>query len=279
MRILRNLFCLIVLLSSCDGNFQLIIPRVTYDSPFPKSNRDLTTILGDSLIVKSGADTLALLISSSDDYNIITEGRTQDTLFNGTVSMYRGLYYFSQQINDTSFIIYAVKLSGNLIYGLNTAWEQTMLVDKAIESGQFNGIVRHHSKERIHLHPDKGVLKKLYAAILDSIRPDTIIALDEPIPVLDNTVQAFAEIDQEDFEFFSRVYPNPTADFINVEQQQKIKIAYQLTDFNGRTVLHGQIEDIKNRIDLSRQEAGIYYFSLIGAKDNHRETVKIVISK
>ena len=95
----------------------------------------------------------------------------------------------------------------------------------------------------------------------------------------EDTSKTVAQIDPEHFEFFSKVYPNPTTDFVNIELQQKNKIAYKLTDLNGRTILQGQFADIINKIDLSKQTAGIYYLTLINLTDNQKETTKIIRTK
>lgn len=277
MKTLRQFFWLTILLSSCGESIDYF--PTTFDSSFPKRNRDLTNILGDNLAIKSGADTLTLTISAFKNYNLITNSKTGDTLFKGTVCKFRGLYYFSQQFNDTSFFIYAVKLTDNLVYGLNTLWEQTMLIERAIKNGEHQKIVKYRSAEKIRLHPDKRELKNLFSAIIDSIPPDTILQFKETTPTLTDTTKVIIQIDPEDFEFFSKVYPNPTTDFVNIELQQKNRITYQLTDLNGKTVLQGQFTDTKNKVDLSGQTAGIFYLTLINPTDNQKETTKIIKTK
>jgi len=269
---------IIILLTACD-DIEKIFPKTTFDSPFPKRNRDLTNILGDNLTIKSGTDTLELKISAFKNYNLITDSKTGDTIFKGTVCKFRGLYYFNQQLNDTSYWIYAVKLNDNLIYGLNSAWGQTLLVDRAIENGQYKKLVKYLSADKIRLHPDKRELKSLFSAIIDSIPPDTILQFQAVSPILTDTTKVLTQIDPEDFEFFSKVYPNPTTDYVNIELQEKNKITYQLTDINGKTVLQGQFEDRLNKIDLSKQTAGVFYLTLISPTDNQRETTKIIKTK
>ncbi len=279
MKIFGLLFLIIILLYSCGDSLEKIYPKTTFDSPFPKRNLNLTNILGDNLTIKSGTDTLILTISAFKNYNLIIDNKTGDTLFKGTVCKFRGLYYFNQQLNDTSYWIYAVKLNDSLIYGLNSAWGQTLLVDRAIENGQHRKLVKYLSADKIRLHPDKRELKKLYSSIIDSILPDTILMFNNLPSALPDTTNKITSIDPDNFEFFSKVYPNPTIDFLNIELQQKIKINYQLTDLSGRAVLQGQFIDLKNKIDLSRQVNGIYFLTLFNSTDNIKETIKIVKTK
>ncbi|HCS19868.1 MAG TPA: hypothetical protein DIW47_04795 [Bacteroidetes bacterium] len=278
MKSLSPFFWLIILLSAC-GDGAEYFPKTTFDSPFPKRNRDLTAVLGEKLVIKSGTDTLVLTISSFKNYNLITNSSHGDTLFKGTVCKFRGLYYFSQPFNDTSFFIYAVKLTNNLVYGLNSAWEQTMLIERAIENGQHQKIVRYRSADVIRLYPDKRELKNLFSAIIDSIAPDTLLNFQETAPVLADTSKAVTPIDPDDFEFLSKAYPNPTSDFITIELQQKAKITYQVTNLNGKTVLQGQFTGTKNKIDLSGQPEGIFYLTLIDAANNQKETTTIIKTK
>ncbi len=263
------------LLASC-GDIEKYFPKTTFDSPFPKNNRDLTKILGDKLTIKSGDDTLSLTITAYKNYNLITDDKTGDTLFKGTVCKFRGLYYFSQQLNDTSYWIYAVKLSDNLVYGLNSAFAQTLLIDKAIYADHQNKMVKFFSEDKIRLHPDKRILKNLFSAIIDSISPDTILNFQEVAPTLSDTTKFVVQFDTEEFNFLSKVYPNPTTDFLNIELQQKNKINYYLTDLSGKTVLQGQFMENKNKIDLSKQKPGIFYLTIISPTENLKETTKLV---
>lgn len=268
-----------ILTTSC-GESGDYFPKTTYDSPFPKRNFNLTNIFGDKLTLKSGTDTLTLTISYFKNYNLITNNKTQDTLFKGTVCKFRGLYYFTQQLNDTCYWIYAVKLTDNLVFGLNTGWEQIMFIEKAVEQGQYKKIVKSHSGIAIRLHPDKRELKNIYSSIIDNITPDTILQIKEVASTRrTDTSKIVAQIHPEDFEFFSKVYPNPTSGFVNIELHQNNKITYLLTDLNGMIVLSGQFSDFKNVIDLSGQADGIYSMTLSSPIDNFSETVKIVKTK
>ena len=280
MKTLKRLFrlAIIVTLTSCNAN-GILFPKTTFDRPFPKHNRDLTTILGENLTIKSERDTLSLKIFAYKNYNLITESSIGDTLFKGTVCKFRGLYYFNQQINDSSFLIYAVKIKDNLVYDLNSALAQTLLVEQSIENGQHKKIVKYHSANLIRLHPDKRELRNLFSVIIDSIPPDTILQFKDVFSILTDTTKIIAPIDPEDFEFFSKVFPNPTTDIVNIELQQKNRISYQLSDVNGKTILHGQFTDIANKINLSKQTPGIYYLTLIMPKDNQKETTKIIKKK
>lgn len=275
----RHFFWLtILLLTACSESEEKIFPKTTFDSPFPKRNYDITNIFGNQLSIKTPYDTLTLNISATKKSNLITNRITGDTLFFGVVCRFRGLYYFNQQLNDSSYWIYAVKINDNLIYGFNSALGQTLLVDRAIENGLHKKLVKYISTDRIRLHPDKKELKNLFSAIIDSISPDTIIMQFNTTYTNDfnDTTGIARQIDPEDYLFLSKIYPNPATDFVIIELQQKNKITYQLTDINGKTVLEGRFIDTKNKIDLTGQVDGIYLLTLVNLTDNHKEVTKIV---
>lgn len=286
--LIRKLFCKIVMkgirkiigvliiaaLASCE-DVQRLLPKATFDSSFPKRNRNLANILGDLLVIKSGNDTVTLKISSSQNSNVVTNNETGDTVFNGIVSKYRGLYYFSQQFNDTTYWIYAVKITDNLIYGLNTGWEQMLRVEKAIESGKHQKLIKYVAKDNIRLHPDKKELKELFKSIIDSIPPDTVLQPGQKI-MLTDTTEIAEQIDSEEFDYFSKVYPNPTSDILNIELQKTGKTIYHLSDIQGKTILEGQFTDKRNQVDLSNQAPGIYALTLIDPLSKQKETIKII---
>ncbi len=268
---------LTILLFSCENTVtEEMFPKTTFYSSFPKRNCNLTHFLGENLTIKSGTDTLVLKISSFKNYNLIIDSKTEDTLFKGKVCKFRGMFYFNQQLNDTSYWIYAIKLNNKLIYGLNYAWQQLYLVDNAIENGQHKKLVKYLSEERIRLHSDKRELKNLYSGILDSLLPDTILYFAQPSLNQFDTTRTITPIDADEFELLSKVYPNPTSDFVNIELQQKSKIIYHLTDSKGNRVLQGQFADRKNTIDMSTLTAGFYYLILIDQTANYKETTKII---
>lgn len=262
-------------LSSCDDI------NLTFDAPFPRKNRDLSKILGNELLIKRGNDTLIWEISSDRKGNLITNKKKGDTLFLGTVSKYRGLYYFSHQVNDSSYMIYAVKTGDNVVYGINSAWAQISMIENEINKGNYPKLVKYiiskNEDKIIRLHPDKREMKRLFTVVMDSIPADTILPSKEA-----NTIEPTAvavQTDPDDFENLSKVYPNPTKDFINVELQQKNVVEYQLLNLSGSVVLNGQFTDVLNKIDLSGQTNGAYLLTLVSSKTKQKEAVRIIKTK
>lgn len=278
MKTLLNIIILTIIfaLTSCGGN--LNEPNITFDSQFPKRNKNLANILGDELKIKSGEDTLIYKITSSKNNNLIINSKTRDTVFFGTVSKFRGLYYFNEQLNDSSYWIYAVKISDNLIYGLNTARAQLEYVDQEIKNGNNRKLIKYINSDTsvIRLHPYKRELKKLFSSIISNFLPDTILNYQETYSKIQDATSTLTVIDPEDFNYISKAYPNPTKDILNIELQQKSKSTFQLTDLSGKIVLQGQLNEIINKIDISKQQIGVYALTIVNTAEKEKETIKII---
>lgn len=269
---------IVAILVSCkSGNMSF--PKTTFDSSFPKRNINLDKFIGDHLIIKTCEDTLSLTINSTRKLNLITNSKTGDTIFLGTVSRFRGLFYFNQQLNDSSYWIYAVKITENLIYGLNTAFDQSLLVDAAIENGLYPELVKYQTPENIRLHPDKRELKKLFTSILDSISPDTIINYREISSAFIDINKIESQIDPEEFEFITKVYPNPAKDYIIIDRGQRDNIVYQIINNKGQSVLNGNLLDKETKIDLVRVPYGVYVLILLNEDTKQKEVIKIMKTK
>lgn len=260
-------FALLVILSSCDN------AEITYDSPFPKKNKELTKILGTNLIIKRGKDSLQLKITSDKDFNLITNN-TGDTLFYGSVSKYRGLYYFNEEIKEGYYFIYAVKISDNLIYGLNSSWSQMCSVEDQIRKGNNKKLLTYMSGDTtiIRLHPYKDEMKKLYGVIVNNLIPDTIILGSEN--KLKNSIEL--TFDQEEMEIIEKVYPNPALDFVNIDLQKSGVFTYQISNINGVIVSKGKILEKSNKADITNLKNGIYIVTVINSLNNQKESVKLL---
>jgi len=274
-----NILIVLLMLTSCMSKTKH--PIITFDSPFPKKNKDLTNILGKQLIIKTESDTLTLNITSNKKRNLILNAETGDTVFIGTVSKYLGMYYFNEQVNDSSYKIYAVKLTDNLIYGLTINWIQQLYIEDEIKKGNNKKLVKYINTDTtiIRLHPDKQELRKLLGSFIIDFPPDTILNFYEKSSIFMDTNNTLTKIDPEDYEYLLKAYPNPTSGILNIELQQKNKLVYKLINLQGMSVLQGQFNDLINRIDLSKQSNGIYTLTLINLANKQKETIKIIKTK
>lgn len=251
----------------------------SFDSPFPKRNRNLRRILGDTLQIEGRCIPQSFRIVSTKKLNYIIDIDWHDTLFKGTVCKYRGLYYLNEKINDTTYRIFALKITDSLIYGLQN-YLQYAQIDSAIEQGKYPALVKYINKDKkvIRLHPDKRELKGLFASIIANTEPFEIIRAN---PVSKSTYEENLNnsIDGDDFDVLSKVYPNPAIDILNVELQQKnVAIPYYLNDITGKVLAQGKFQEISNTIDVGHLAKGVYTLTII-TPELEKESVKIIKAK
>jgi hypothetical protein len=280
MKIVKYIFIISILatLFSCkqaEAPAELPLPVSTFDSSFPKNNKQLSKIFGKLLLIKNGSDTLFLKIASTKNENLLTDGKTGDTIFYGKVCKFREFYYLNHKVNDTSFYISAFKVKGNLIYGLDR-WYQYLDVDKNIINGNGKELVKSVNKDTssIRLKPNKKELKKFFTLIMSKRTPDTILNSKTDLnEIAKKDLALEKEIDE--IENSIKVYPNPATDFINIDVSQKS--SYQLTNMNGKIVLQGKLEELENRIDISDKKEGIYFLTVTDLQKKEKQTVKIIV--
>lgn len=264
---------------SCTNKWASMMPKSSFDAPFPKSGKDLSELLGNKLYIKRGKDTTVFSVINKGDKNLIID-KNSDTIFFGTVSRYKGLLYFSQQLNDTAYLIYAVRRSGNYLYGLNAPWYEGILIDHSINRGEYKEMLKKMGKDGsfIRLHPDKNDMRKLYTMIMDSLPPDTLITMPQkPGEVAKvDTASIIKEVDTEDFEMFSKVYPNPVTDELNIELQKKQDVGYTISDITGKAISNGQLHDTLNRVEVKALNPGIYVLTLAKANGKGEESVRVI---
>lgn len=249
---------------------------ISFDEAFPKANKNLEHILGRNVALKSGQDTFQLKIASNKNSNLITDINSGDTVFYGKVSKYRGLYYFNEAINDSCYSIYAVRITDNLIYGLNTFYEQSLEVFNQVLTGRYPELVKYIAPDSssINLHAGKKELRTLFTNALNKTIPDTIINNKKEKPQIASNlpVQAF---DPEEFEMVSKVYPNPAHNYVNIEFDEYRNVKYQLVDINSRVVNKGEAAGSLSRINLDHISNGIYALTLTNS-NRHQETIRII---
>lgn len=248
----------------------------SFNTPFPKSNKSLEKILGKEIILKGYNDTFYLNIKSTKSYNLITDKKTGDTLFIGTVSKFRDLYFFTKKNNDTSFNIFAVKIEDNLIHGLTTSFDQFFSIDYIIKKGEFKELVLSINKDStdIRLRVNKKKLRSLYNNILSLYSPDTIISKNtlKNIQSKEERNTEFLELDE--LEFASKIYPNPTNGILNIDVNKHQNINFQLVNLKGEIIKNGIFDDIHNSIDITDEQSGIYILTL--KSGNKSESIKII---
>ncbi|WP_296381873.1 T9SS type A sorting domain-containing protein [Winogradskyella sp.] len=64
----------------------------------------------------------------------------------------------------------------------------------------------------------------------------------------------------------SKVFPNPTENYLNIHLNTIENLKYQLIDLSGRTITLGELNTLQSKIELTSLETSIYILNII--KDN-----------
>jgi hypothetical protein len=254
-------FTLIIgfVMTSCDP-----VADYSFDAPFPKSNKNLSLLLGENLTLKTiDGETLRTSISSTNKSNLIINQKTLDTLFFGKVSKSKGLLYFSSQLDSGKFWIHAVKINGDKIYGLDDNWEQMDFLSKRIEEGNYEELVKEKSEKKVILHPNKAAMKKLFSSFLDSLPPLTIIQRNQLNQIVANSQKMAATSEIKPGNRFSfKGYPNPVKDYLHLEFDKEGNYEYKVVDLNGACSLKGNLFDEEEELNLQTLNQGNYILTL-----------------
>lgn len=118
--------------------------------------------------------------------------------------------------------------------------------------------------------------------LTDSVRINnaTVTTPDVPadngvVHIIDAVLEVVVNVDEQILQD-TQIYPNPTADFINVNAVEE-DYEFAIFDLTGKAVLNGYLNQGDNRIDLATLSTGIY---LMKINDGERfATARIVVNK
>lgn len=261
-------------------------PSSYFIKAFPKRSINLENVMGSSFYVKSGNDT----ISYSIDFDLKTRNtlvkENEDTIFLGRVSRYRGMFFLSERESDSVWLIHAIKVKKDLIYGLTSLRYRAQMckLDELvgpdfakIEGAVFPDIII-GNEYSYQLSPKKTSLKRIYSEFIDKSTPDTIIV---PISkggqkIIYDTKELILESDSAKNKLVFNVYPNPCQNRLVLETSGKLNsFKCEIIDFNGLVVSEWKLRGHKNEMDVSFLSSGVYIVRIID-EDLNSYLIKLI---
>lgn len=290
IKFLNTVSLLLVMFCLLQCNESKKLPEVYFDSPFPKRTKNLFWKLGNEFAIRSGNDTVVfdVIFDRKKRENHIVNKQNGDTIFSGTVCKYKGLYYFNHAINDSVYWISAVRIdrnffdSVNTICGLNSGFEQMMMLADELQNGNFSGLISYTNTDTsvMRLRPDKEILAKVYQKIIESLPSDTLVSRhfwdtqanrETANPATGNIEERSGKIVEYDFEEFSLIknlYPNPTEGEVNITLNRNGKFRIKIFSARGELIEQSTLNGFEQRFSLEKYPAGIYYLKI---KDRETE--------
>ena len=136
--------------------------------------------------------------------------------------------------------------------------------------GDFCGVFNFNEKEETadgySLEEIEGNYEFNYNIIDDFFEPNYFTTLPE-----NGTVFRFYPeyaVNMDEFETVINTYPNPTTDFLNIENTEQNNIVYQIVSVDGEIIKRGYSNDAVIRIDVQSLNSGMYL--LTGEKGDNR---------
>lgn len=315
---------IISIFSGCGEPKRADYGLIYFDSKFPKGNKNLQNILGNSFMAKRMQDVVeitsegvaidSVAYSSSDsipfqlaevdsdpaaskgieeyivnydkatELNTIIRKATNDTLLHGWISKFRGLYYVSEPVNDTTFRLFAFKIEKNIIKGLlGSGWQDYNLLLK-IDSGYYKNIVKYRQQKDsssyfYKLKNDKYTLRNFYEH--ETTDAPGLEIVEEKEPELPRTITQKNTVPkpptQTKTDLKISVYPNPSVSTCTVSFNATA--SYKLEFFNLQQRL---IRSMRQRgdsfsVDVSGLEEGVYFIVATNTETGLRSTTKLMV--
>lgn len=295
MKNFLSLLILISLLNSCTSDHveDIFAIKSGFNNSFPGKSKNLIVYLGPEFSVKQDEDTLnfQVVYDKGNQFNHIINVLSGDTVFAGTVSRYKGLFYFSQAVNDSTYWICAVKIGKESIRGLNMEWLQMKAWDSQFDEEQdlskniqndYARVLQYidYNNDIIRLSPEKKVLRKFYESIIDSL-PSLPIIKKSNSPFLSKSEEDQTEIEplqttRTNSVLIMNLYPNPVAKNLTVELINVGPYYYKIIDAKGNAVVNGIFEKQVNELGLSGLAKGEYLIRLYASDQSIVESRRFI---
>ena len=280
---LITLGIIIALFTYCNESGKLIFPKSSFTGAFPKDAKNLTLKLGKEVSILKDNDTLTLTVeyNSKTKLNTLINKETGDTVFHGQVSKYKGTYYFSAAFSDTAYWIWAVKIRFDQITGLDTEFEQMLMVDKLVDMGKYTDLLVWNDtvNDIIRLNPEKKQLRRMFINIIDSFPAYPIIYPENTIKS-DSSSNTPAILSDKfkitNDELIEEAFPNPAKSFCTLLLEDTGCIV-ELFDSAGKLITRQVATDRMLTIDVTQYKPGNYIVRVLSPKTQESESIQLII--
>ena len=310
---------LLLLIPACkEGGLRPdICPHSSFTAAFPKRPVNLIRRLGDSLrleIAETDYEQRQPAVSDSRkadtasqnaaykpeiridtekyriDYdrktkmNTVTRLPHRDTVFYGLVSVYRGLYYFSMPIDDSTFWIGAVNIGMDSIQGLGFLWSQMCALEGYMHQHPNSSLIlsANTSRDEFRLKPDKKILKEIYPGLVApcpkyKIISDQVEYKEDSWAPIEKKLKAESQYRKVENTIAESVYPVPASDFIDIDFTNSGNYTVQLIDNSGRIILSRKVSGKFSELAINGFRPGFCILRVYAPDDKMMETHRVII--
>lgn len=243
----------VLLLFSCEGG-SYKRDTVQFGEPLNTRWLDFSQVIGDSTLIYNDEDTTVIQVfySENNKQNVVVGDG--DTIFEGRVNKYKGLYLFNRYLNNEKVIIHAVKVEDDLITGLDSEFWQSILLEKYTLEEPFNRNIADTTGGITTIEPIKRDLKNIFNIILDSLPSYQYAPLQK-----EDTEGSMSEQESVTEAKPLEVYPNPFTNKIIVNNHESSSVHFVLINDNMETVLSGILSNGGNVLNVGGLSKGVYF--------------------
>lgn len=279
----------------------------SFTGPFPKRAINFTNVAGDSiefeqvryleskatlsdkniLCFDSIMDTMVCKIFFDDKtrFNLILD-QHGDTIFHGLISRFRGLFFCSTKINDTSWHIGAFKMKHGYFEGLINIQDQSWFVHHYIDNHRDNKMIvlADTFTPSYRLKPDKKEILPIFKSYLTNeikyriidrnSNPEMLQLLEKPSKA--DLLKGFQIVEDS---LIADFYPNPAIDFVHIEFFAPGEYLAHFIHICGKRLKKVTLHNISEKISISDLTPGLYIVKIYSETSNCFETKKLIVKR
>lgn len=294
-------FVILVHISCKNQNKDL----TTFTGPFPKRAINFTNVAGDSIafeqiryLIPEGKqiDIENIVFDSIIDtlvYKIFFEPKTRynlvinqcgDTIYYGLISRYRGLFFCSTKVNDTTWHIGAFKMRGGYFEGFTDIRFQPWFVHQYINNHRDNKmiVVADTTTPAFRLKPNKKELLPIFKFYMTNAVKNKIVD-NNSNPEIENLLEKPSKADlikgyqiTED-SLIDDFYPNPAIDFVCIKFFTPGDYTAHFIHSSGKKMKNIALHSITEKILVSDLDPGLYVVKIYSETSRCFETKKLIV--
>lgn len=276
---------LLVLLSSCEeeSNSIYVKPILTsFTEPFPKKGYDITRVLGNELSLQTNNSTKHYLLDYySADRSTVIRTVDGDTLYNGPISRYRGLYFLTETSPDSTFWISCFEVNDDNVIGFLQREKLLRLIDDSFsfyfeKPSEKPSYLTKCSEDGITFITEEKILKNLFNAFINKLETETILAVDEETTVDDSDTITYIDQTVGTLNFIEEYLPNPVDKNLTLKFLKSGKYHIDIRTAEGDKLEDFEFKGDITEIDFTNKSAGVYLISVTKRLRKSIDTIKVV---
>lgn len=261
----------LIALTSCEE----YIPEVTFESEIEGRETNLSNQVLNPFYIQRGEDTLKYILTFDDSERINYLIRSDtDTVFMGSITKRNELFLLNRELENGNFAIHALKFTDSSVTGLETEYDQGILMQAELNSIETIAIEKDTSNNKSLIDIDKKNAKRLFRSIIEKLTEERFVNTNKEF---DTELNSSLEIDSTiSVPLIKKIYPNPFKSTLKIDMTNSS--SYKGVIINQQGVISNTFEfnSISFQLNLPQLTKGSYFLKIIETKTNRTESVNVL---